>query len=483
LVLARRIASEAKDSPEAETILGDLLKQVLDRFSDKGQKAFTLGILADVVRGASGGKKIVAAYDESLSSLEHKESLKLQRKLAESGAASILARDLQREVIPWDPEEGPKRLQRWRDVILDQHPKVLESLRNEVASRLQRPEQGDAFVPLALELLPRETGGAPGAPHPGAPRPAPQEVLALWDGLLLRLPLIPGSRTAGAPRLPRPPANLSPESSQRVRIIQLLAEIQQSARADNWSLADFPSNQPGWSQDVAALNPKERREVWLWCLGTFTKTGITQPAHAGGLVQALEAIGERAWLSDSVANLLRGRDPVTCILAFTAFVDKGVGSHRPAEWGRYLGELMARSDRTVQRLLEEHLLNRFAPLTKNYQEKLVILSEEAGLAVVVKNLRSQPGTAAEKPASPAKPAASEGTSATRRDQVAQAVASEDAANAAEQGQLRKDQAHDQTKTPAVVEVPRAAGERLFKRLFGKKDSESTPKAEDQEREA
>ncbi len=92
-------------------------------------------------------------------------------------------------------------------------------------------------------------------------------------------------------------------------------------------------------QDVQALNPNEKREVWLWCLGTFEKTGISQPAHAGGLVQALEAIGEHAWLSNSVANLLQRRDPVTCILAFVAFVDKGVGSHRPAEWGRYLREI------------------------------------------------------------------------------------------------------------------------------------------------
>jgi hypothetical protein len=481
LVLARRIASEAKDSPEAETILGDLLKQVQDRFSDKEQKAFTLGILADVVRGAPGGKKIVAAYDESLSSLEHKESLKLRRKLAESGAASILARDLQRDVIPWDPEEGPKRLQRWRDVILDQHPKVLECLRNEVATRLQRSEQGDAFVPLALELLPREAGGAagqaaPGAPHPGAPRPATQDVLGLWDGLLLRLPLIPGSLPAGAPRLSRPPANLSPESSQRVRIIQLLAEIQQSARAENWSLADFPSTQPAWAQDVHALNPKEKREVWLWCLGTFTKTGITLSAHAGGLVQALEAIGERAWLSDSVANLLQGRDPVTCILAFTAFVDKGIGSHRPAEWGRYLGEIMARTDkaeqdrlRTVFRLFEEHLLKRFSPKNKGYQEKLVILAEEAGLAVVVKSIRSQFDAVVEKPAGSAKPAGSEGTAAASRETAAPMPGVNDAGKA-------QDRTQEQAKGPSIVEAPKVAGERLsgtFKRLFGKKDSSTT----------
>jgi hypothetical protein len=484
LALARRIAAEANDSQDAEPILGDLLKLVQERISDKEQQVFTLGVLADVVRtdhadrGTAGGKKLVAAYDESLRNLEPKEILKLRRKLAENGAVSILARDLQREVIPWNPEKGPALLQRWRDVVPDQHPKVLERVRVEVAARLQNSEQGEAFVPLALELLPKDSATSS---QNQAARTASQDVLGLWDGLLLRLPLTPeGPGGPGAMKLPRPPANLSPESSRRVRIIQFLSEIQQSARADNaehgplrWSLADFPSAQPGWSQDVRALNPKEKRQVWLWCLGTFGKTGITQSAHAGGLVQALEAIGERAWFSDSVANLLQGRDPVTCILAFTAFVDKGLGSHHPAEWGRFLREILGRTDKTTQRMFEEHLVNRFAPRNKGYQEKLVILSEEAGLVAVAKSVRAQLGTAGEKPAGYEK------TDAAKREPVA-----------VEQGGT-KDRpvetkiAPDTSQAPgaqAPAEAPKAAGERLsgtFKRLFGKKESESTPKAEDE----
>jgi hypothetical protein len=356
---------------DAETLTVNLLRLAGERLADRApeHQAEALGRLAEAAHPTASGEKIFAAYREALHKTTPNRHNQVRRNLAEAGAMQVLSREFLAEVLPWQEADSLRKLQHWRDVVLAQHPALMDGLRQTVADLLGKPGQGGAAWPLAEALLPRLDNNA--AAKPGA--------LALYQALAFALPLTPDSWRPG---LSAPPNGLAPEASARLRILKFMHQVKTLASEPDWAVTRFPYAEPAWSQDVRALIPETKLQVLTWCISTFETVGVTIPEEAQGLLKLLDVVDERPAIAEVVTHLLKGRDPVTSVLVIMAFARCGLEGPKSHEnWGGIVKAILARQDKVTRQLLEEHLARRFGRRDEKYEDRLQRLCEAAGLAL------------------------------------------------------------------------------------------------------
>lgn len=354
---------------EAEKLTMDLVRLAQKQYPEHEQLAITLGRMADASLNTAPGEKVFKAYQDTIKQITSNRHVAVHRKLAEVGGTRVLCRELLADVLPWNDQDSPRKLQHWRDNVLASKRQVMDDLRQQVANLLGQPGQAKGTFPLAEALIPKHEGKL--AAGPG--------LLALYTAATLALPLAP---TSWRQFLATPPEGLTAGTATRLRVLKFVYETGQLTGEADWSTVKFPSDNPAWNRDVPALNVDDKQQALAWCIDTFKVVGVTTPEEAHGLITLLDAVGEKARLAEAVGRLTKGRDPVTCVMVATAFARCALENVCQAEnWGLIVKSILERYDKATRQLFEAHLTHRFGRRGEKYDERLRRLCETVGLAL------------------------------------------------------------------------------------------------------
>lgn len=370
-LLAGAASSGARVSGAAAH-LAELQRIVQERIADGDQRVIALGRIAEATYGTASWREAFAAYQDAIRQTKPERRPAVHQRLAEAGAAHVLCEELIALLLPWNVDDSPKILHRWRELVLQPRPLIFDALRSRVAALLHEPALVERVLPLARELLPRqraETAAAPG-------------LAALAGAIVLALPLEPLPDKWQQP-LAVIADTLPSQAGTRLRVLRFMREIQQRAGAPGWSVKEFPSDDAAWSRDLPQLDPTECDHVLAWCIGAFATVGVTTPDEARAFVRLLTAAGRHApqQIAAMVAWLLDRRDAVTCVLVATAFADCALEETRqPEAWTALLRAILDRFDRDARRLFDAHLTHRFRRASQKSDQHLEQLRVAVGLA-------------------------------------------------------------------------------------------------------
>ena len=178
------------------------------------------------------------------------------------------------------------------------------------------------------------------------------------------------------------PEGLCAPAAARLRVLDWMVKIERQAGERDWSAGRFPSSDPIWQQDVKSLEDTDRERVLAWCLELCTRSGLSEPEEARGLIRLLHAVdqGSPDAVAASINRLLCDRDPVTRVLVATAFARDALESSRwDPDQAKWLVAIVKRFDRSTRRLLAQHLLHRFGWQDSQHETRLRQLGQAADL--------------------------------------------------------------------------------------------------------
>ncbi len=367
LVDLTRISSRCTRSTE---FTSELLLEVERQFFDTEERAVALGRMTESAQNTASEEGLFKAYRDAMKKVIANRHNSIRLKLADAGVVQVLCRELLEEILPWSEEDSRRKFQDWQGNVLSR-PQIMENLCQQVTNLLKDSVQIKGVLPLAECLIPKQQGGAP----------VSKGLIALYNAVVFALPLQPLSDKWNQ-LLASPLAGLLPKAEGRLRVLRFLRHIEGKAKTPNWSTTEFPCNDDR-CRDISSLNEDEKKIVLKWCIGTFVNSGVTTPQEAQGLVRLLKDVGEKSVeaVALAVEQLLDNRDPVTYVLAATAFTTCGLKDPNNLEnWASIVGTIIKRFDRKTVRLFEEHLEKRFYQQDKNYDKCMQRISEYAGFS-------------------------------------------------------------------------------------------------------
>jgi hypothetical protein len=353
--------------------------------------AVALGQMAEAAHDRDTGDLFYAAYQGAVD-LARDQRRTIQARLADAGARQVLCREALQELLPWDEQTGPKRLQSWRDGVFGRKPGLLEAFFLHTARRLEQSPRPQDVLPLAQALLPKQ--GNQGLKDAG--------LLALLRATVLALPLRPLS-DKWARLLEPPPDQLAADAAARLRLLKFMTDVEEQATQPAWSGKQFPFSAEAWRKDARDLAPEAKAQVLHWAVGTFEAAGAEHPDEAQTLVELHLAVGERSpdKIAASFARLLRGRDPTTDIVVTTALVDCLLAAKPPSpEWTEIIGALTSQLDGDTRKRLVARLSHRFGRRERDYDERLARLCAALDLPQPEIQLPAQPPQLAPPPILP-----------------------------------------------------------------------------------
>ncbi len=343
--------------------------------ADQPRLTLTLGRMVEAAQGTASAPALVHAYHEERSRLDERAQKSLRAELARAGAGAVLCGELFDRVLPWEDRKSEPALKEWRTLYLDPNPQLLDSIRAQLATRMEEGDARDRFRPLALQLMP----AGPNETGPG--------VLNLTRALVARLPLEPMEERVEK-ALENEPANLPPETQSRLRLVRFLTRLRREADRSDWSAAKFPHDDIVWTNDLRHLQEKERDRVVEFGLRCCARAGIATPDEARSLVRVLATAGAASpeEAADAITSLLRDRDTVTRVLAGAAFSRCYLEGKPDEFWSRLVAALVVAWDRNTRKLLVDHLVHRFGPRAADHDARLRKLAQAARLPEVQADL-------------------------------------------------------------------------------------------------
>lgn len=354
--------------PTADPAAVEMVLAAVNRLLTDGlQRAEALGRMYARVRDAGPARDALwQAYAESKDKLDPSA---LRRRLATAGAIAVLVDELFQQTVPWAEPESSQALDVWMNDVVRGDSRTMDAVRSRVAAQLE---------PNALSLAARLVDTLPGEKPPLPGRTA----LCAAGIRLLAIAPPDRPRKERAKFLTDPPQDLPDDARARLRVIELLARINEQASRPDWSVRMFPQTDPAW-RDVGQLRPADQTRTIDWCIQTFSATGITSPQDADALSQMMIAAripDPDGAVVDAIRALLTSRDPVTSVNVAMAFGRKVLQApEREFAWREAFRTVVGMLDRRARDLLEQHLEGRFCQHTREYNAAVRRLCDAADL--------------------------------------------------------------------------------------------------------
>ncbi len=343
------------------------LLAVADRLLPDGyQRAVALGRMAEAASGTPLEGTFSGAYLTAVGRQENQRN-NVHKRLAELGAVGILCEEMLADVLPWDEQGSPERLESWHAAVLKPFPQALTELGRKVAALLGQLQDGSSLWPLAARLL---ALGAEGNAEDLAP---------LYDAMAMSLPLAPLD-DPWSKVLRAAPSTMDDAARRRLDLLKLMQNVAEGSASPEWSTTKFPHGERAW-QEVRQLDPGDRRSVLDWLIRTFVPVGASVPKEAAALVRLLQQAGfdRPADVANVVTALLEGRPPLTCGLMARNFVLCAFArTDVNANWPGIVEAIVTRFDKKTRRLFEEDLVRGFWP-GKDPQRRLKPFRDALGL--------------------------------------------------------------------------------------------------------
>ncbi len=363
------IAAQAVEAYQSPDDLVSQIDQVIASRQLSGEESLVInGLLVGYAPRGSIRDRYLNEYKSGMAQLKPAQRNSVHRELAAAGASELLVDEFLAEISQADEGVRKNTLQHWRDVVINPHPKVYECLCSRIASMLRSNADDAEILWLAQAMIPSKP-----------PQVVPDAMKELYESLIMAFPLLPAEEGKGINF--QLPGGLPEGAYLRARLLAFLQDVYAKSQQPGWSLEHFPAREDEWRKAVKSLPPVQKGELVNWALGSFDDTGVTTSEHAAGLTDLMNNCGEMDQLGTALGAMLQGRDPVTWVIAATAFLDFAQ-KLKDGKQAQMLVRLALQDfDRNHRRLLEEHAWNRFGAPQGKAQDRLVEIFQGAGLSL------------------------------------------------------------------------------------------------------
>jgi hypothetical protein len=362
--------------PDADEIARGLVRRATERFKDATMRAEVLGRLAQAAFDSGPGPFLLDSY-RAVMSLDAVAVPRVRTKLADVGAGRVLCVEMLDEVLPHiDTPLGRARIDAWCEAVFDDRTEAFGEVCRELSMQLGRDrERSLQLLQVALALFRHVPDYLRGD----------SRYTSLCAAVMMLLPMAP----LMDPWASALPVSLNvgstdsvstdfAESEAAVRLDVLRFMTDQAARSllPAWSAAEFEHGDPRWHR-VTQLPPSAKADALAWAATAFNETGLSTPDDSHVFERILRAAGASSTeVATAAAELLKGRDAVTCVQAVMAFVVRRLDDPADAadtrDW--HLVETLVQClAADVRPLLDDHLERRFARITPQYERRLAAL--------------------------------------------------------------------------------------------------------------
>jgi hypothetical protein len=168
---------------------------------------------------------------------------------------------------------------------------------------------------------------------------------------------------------------------RRLEFLAFLGDTAQASQSLDWTFKRFDSGNAAWVAYLGDLDLERRKNVVGFVLDCFIRAGLSSGPEAGAFVEVLRTIGDFQagniveWLHAKLAD----RDTLSQMIVILAFIQLGLARSEMTELcGEVAGGLVREMDKSCRGLIEAHIEKRFAPRTREYQDRLDQLCLAAG---------------------------------------------------------------------------------------------------------